>query len=111
MLGTAVRMGHGKPVFNGVLGSRIVVRVVDLLIYNGLQVRILGGVDLKSAGIQQVAGLAFRIVQLFHQGGNHLFNELVRKIAVMGIALLGSRVHILDPVIDIIRQGFLLLLF
>ena len=30
-------------------------------IYNGLKVRILGSIDLKAAGIEEVCGLAFRI--------------------------------------------------
>ncbi len=36
MFGGAIRMGYGETVFQAVAGSRVVGRIVDFLIYNGL---------------------------------------------------------------------------
>ena len=61
MLGSAVCVSHGKTVFQAVAGSGIVGRIVDLFIHDGLDGRILGGVDLKAAGVYQIACLAFGV--------------------------------------------------
>ena len=58
VLGLAVRVFDGEAVLHGVLGHLVVVRVVDLLVHDGLDVRVLRGVDLKAAGVEEVAGLA-----------------------------------------------------
>ena len=109
MLCGAVCVSDGKPVLHRILGNRIVVRVINLLVHNGLQGRILGGINLKSAGVKKIAGLTFRVIQLIHQFIDDLLNEFVRKIAVMTVSPLGSCIHVLYPVVYIIGQGFLLL--
>ena len=111
MLGVAVCVGDGEAVLHGILGRVIVVRVVDLLVHNGLDVRVLGRVDLQAAGVEQVAGLALRIVQLFHQVLYHLLDQLVREIAVGIDALFFYRVHVLDAAVDVVGQGLFLLGF
>jgi len=109
VLGFAVCVGDGQAVFHGILGRIVVVRVVDLFIHNGLYIRVLGCVDLQSAGVEKVAGLAFRVVQLFHQVLDDLFDQLVCEIAVRGDALLFDRVHVLDAAVDVVRQSLFLL--
>ncbi len=59
-------MGNGKPVFYRILCRVIVFRVIDFLIHNGLDLRILGGMDGKAAAVQQVMGLGFGVPKLGH---------------------------------------------
>ena len=110
MLGSAVCVSHGKTVFQAVAGSGIVGRIVDLFIHDGLDGRILGGVNLKSAAVEQVVGLGFGVAKFFHQCVFHLLGQLISEIAVGSGILLGDVVHHLDTGVDIICQGFFLLL-
>ena len=104
-------MGYGETVLQAVAGSGVVGRIVDLFIHDGLDGRILGGVDLKSAAVKQVVGLGLRVPQLLHEGFLHLLGQLIGKVAVGGRILLGDVVYHLDAGVDIIRQGFFLIFF
>ena len=109
MGGGTVCPGDGKSVFDGIAGRRIVVGVVDLLIYDGLNRGVLCRIDGEAAGIQHVVGLGVGVAKLFLHGILHLFHQLVREIAVRCGSLFGDDLHILNPGIDVVRQRFLLL--
>ena len=110
MFRCTVPVGHGKPVFDGVLSQSIVFRIADLLIYNGLHTGILRRVDAESAAEQQIAGLGIRVAQLLLQGLCHLINKLVCVVGVGGIVLLCSQIYILDAGVHIVCQSLLLFL-
>ena len=59
-------MGYRETVFHAVAGSRVVCRVIDLFVYNGLDRRVLGGVDLKTAAVEQVVCLGLGVAELLH---------------------------------------------
>ena len=61
MLGSAICMVDRKTVFHRVFSDCIIAWIIDFFIYDCLDLRILGGVDLKSAGIYQIACLAFGV--------------------------------------------------
>ena len=50
-----------KAIFYRIFSYRIIAGIIDLFIYDRLDGRILGRIDLKTAGIYQVACLAFGI--------------------------------------------------
>ena len=64
-------MLDGKTVIDGVVYHVIVIRVVDLLIHNGLEIRVLGGIDGKSSGIQKIGGLGFCVAQAHRKYDSH----------------------------------------
>ena len=101
-------MLDGKTVIDGVVYHVIVIRVVDLLIHNGLEIRVLGGIDGKSSGIQKIGGLGFCVAQLLLESRHDLLGQLVRKIGIGVLAFLGHQIHILDPGVDVVGQGLLL---
>ncbi len=111
MLCGPVPVGHGQAVFDRILCCIIVFRIVDLFIHDGLEVWILGGEDREPSAVEQVVGLGLRVAELVHQRLHHLLDQLVGKIAVGGGGLLSQKVHVLDTVIDIVREGLVLLLF
>ena len=108
MGGRTVCPGDGEPVFDGIAGRRIVVGIVDLLVYDGLDRGILRRVDRESAGVQHVVSLGIGVAKLFLHGILYLFYQLVRKIAVRGGSLLGDDLHVLNSGIYVVRQRFLL---
>lgn len=64
VLGLSIGMGYRKAVFYGILSGCIVLRIVDLFIYNSLDIWILGRIDGQTAAVQQVISLAFGISSL-----------------------------------------------
>ncbi|CDD40788.1 unknown [Clostridium sp. CAG:299] len=103
-------MGDRQTVFNGILSQRVVGGIADLLVHNGLHLRILGRVNAQAAAEQQVAGLGIRISQLLLQGLCDLLNELVRIVGIGSVVLLVRQIHVLDSGIHVVGQGLLLLL-
>ena len=61
MLRSSIRVGDRQPVFYRIFGHCVVVGVIDFLIHNGLNLRILGRIDLKASGIEEISRLTFRI--------------------------------------------------
>ena len=61
MLGGTICMIDRKAIFYRILSYRIIAGIIDFFIYDRLDGRVLGCVDLKTAGIYQVACLAFSI--------------------------------------------------
>ena len=57
-----------QPIVDRVVDHVIVFRIADLRIHNGLDIRILGGVDLKTAGEEEIVGLRLRVAFLVLQG-------------------------------------------
>ena len=106
-----VPMLDREPVIDGIVYHVVVIRIIDLLVHNGLDIRILGGIDGKSSGVQKIGCLGLRIAQLFLEGGHDLLRQLVREIGIGSLAFLGHKIHVLDPGVDVVCQGLLLLLF
>ena len=104
----AVRMLHRQPPGYLVLGGVIVVGIVDLLVHNGLEIRVLGGIDRETAGVQQLLRLLRCIAQPLHQSFLHLLRQLIRKVGIRGIGLLHLDIGLLDAVVDRIRQCLLI---
>ncbi len=57
MGGRSILMGNRQPVFNGISGGRVVFRIVDFFVYNGLNRRILSGINRQAAAVKHVVGL------------------------------------------------------
>ena len=57
-----------QTVVDRVVDNVVVFRSADLFIHHGLDIRILGGVDLKTAGEEEIVGLRLRVAFLVLQG-------------------------------------------
>ncbi len=95
---------HGEGVVQVVLDcGGIVGRIRILLIQDGLDLRILGGVNLQAAAVEHVAGLSPGVALDVHQVIDHLIRQFVLEIAVDPVP--GGRCGILgllDPGVDVI---------
>lgn len=100
-----------KPVVEGVVSDGVVVGIADLLVDDGLEIRILCRVNLEAAGVEQVVGLGLRVAELFLERRHDLFDQLVRKIGERAVVFLCHEIHVFDPGVNIVSQGFLLILF
>ena len=105
----SVRMEDGAPPGKAVFCRIIVVRVVDLLVHDLLDRRILSGLDPQAAGIQQIRRLFFRKSQPLPEDADALLDEGVRKPGVGMIFRSINGIHDLDPVIDVVRKSRLML--
>ncbi len=105
-----VRMRDGQAVLNRVAGGVIIFRVIDLLVHNSLQARILRGEDLEAAAEQEVRSLGVRIPELFLERLCNLVDELVRIVRIGRCIAADGQIHVLDAGIDVVGQRFLLLL-
>ena len=74
MLRFPVWMGQGKAVLNRIASRVIVGRIVDFLIDDRLNLRILRGVNLQSAAEQKIGRLRVSIAELLFE----CFGDLAR---------------------------------
>ena len=105
-------MLHGKTPAQGILLHIIVIRIIDLLIDDGLKLRVLRRIDAEPAGIKESCRLLPAVAEPLLEGLHDLLRELIRKIGV-GLRLILRHLHIdiLNPLIDIVRHGLIVLLF
>ena len=96
MLGGTVRMGDRQPVFHGQTRRIVILRVVDFLVDNGLNRRILRCLNLKAAAEQEIGGLCVGVAEFFLQSVCDLLNQLVRIIRIRCGAFFDGKIHILD---------------
>ena len=91
---------------HGMLRRVIVVRIIDLLVDDRLEARILSGVDRESTGVEQVGRLVLRIAESILQLLDHLRRQLIDEVGVRLILRLLLYIDILDTRIDVVGQGF-----
>ena len=111
MLRFPVWMGQGKAVFNRIASRVVVGRIVNFLIDDRLNLRILRGINLQSAAEQKIGRLRVSIAELLFECFGDLADQLVRVIGVRCLIFLERRVDILDTGVDVVRQSFLLFIF
>ena len=90
--------------------SREVFFVLIFLIQNGLDRRILGGVDTETAAVKRILCLYLGVPFLLLQIGNDLGSQFVDKIRIRSGGFL-RRIRRLNPFVDIIGKRFLILRF
>ena len=94
---------------HGMLRRVIVVRIIDLLIDDGLEARILGGVDRETTRIQEVGRLVLRIAEAVLELLDHLCRQLIHEVGVRLILGLLLYVDILDARVHVVRPCFIIL--
>ena len=87
----------------------IVVRIIDLLIDDALEARILGGVDRETARIEQVGCFILRIAESILQLLNRLCRQLIHEVGVRLILCGFLYIDVLDPRVHVVCQGFRIL--
>ncbi len=103
-------MFDGKAVIYRVIGHNIVLRIVDFLVNDRLESRILSRMNLQAPGVEKVIGLILCISFFLLQGSHDLGNQLVRKIGERILAFLCHKIHILNTGIHVVGQSLFLLL-
>ena len=95
---------------HGMLRRVIVVRIIDLLIDDRLEARILGRVDREATGVQEVGRLVLRIAEAVLELLDHLCRQLIHEVGVrlilrrlLYIDILDTRVHVVRPCFIILR--------
>ena len=94
---------------HGMLRRVIVVRIIDLLIDDGLEARILGRVDREATGVQEVGRLVLRIAEAVLELLDHLCRQLIHEVGVRLILGLLLYIDILDTRVHVVRPCFIIL--
>ena len=98
------------PVGKGDLrAGGIIIKVIDLAVTDGLDIRVLRGLNGQSALIKRLKRLCLGITFLIDQCPYHLICQLVHKVRV-DAALITCDIDKLYPVVHIVRERFIVLL-
>ena len=104
-----IRALHGQLILQVPSRSiRIVSLIIDNLIHDALNFRILRGINIQTAAVQQRVSLRLRI-SLLHQICEDLIGQRIHEIRVDRIVV-GIVVHNLNARINIILQGIVVLI-
>ena len=84
--------------------SRIVIYVIDFIVADRLDLRVLCGIDRQTTLIKCLVSLSFGVTFLFYQIGNDLIGQLIYKVGV-DIVTLGLDIYELDTIVNIVSHS------
>ena len=103
---------HRKGIVQSYLAAcREIVRIFIFFITNLLNGWVLCGIDTQAAAVKGCVSLGFCIAPLFLQIPYYLFGEFINEITVCFICFFLCLFYILNPLIDVVGQTFVILCF